>query len=47
MNTPDRSIFGHDALSRSPSFEARFEMQVPHIPTNPVEDWKCHCTVEP
>lgn len=45
MNTPDRSIPEQDALSIA-ELEARFEMQVLHVPTHPVEDWKCSCTIE-
>jgi hypothetical protein len=45
MNTPDRSIPEHDALSIA-ELEARFEMQVIHVPTNPVEDFRSSCTVE-
>lgn len=45
MNTPDHSIPDHDALCIA-ELEARFEMQVLHLPTHPVEDWKCSCSLE-
>lgn len=45
MNTPDRSLARHGALSIA-ELESRFEMQALPLGANPVTDWTCSCTFE-
>lgn len=40
MNTPDRSIPRHDALSIA-ELEARFEVQALYLPAHPIDQWRC------